>query len=749
MKLVKGSVGVNENGGILIAVIVTMVVISALGAGLVSITGTSVFNQTISNSSSNASHLAEAGYRYAQSNIQTIGAIHGETFTLDSGNSFTITVNTYDFDIQGVSGTTILETQIPYGDVPFSDVSISGRIAVGNTIYEYTSISVTGNDVDFTIPGGGLPTTGKVRLAALKQGNSTITENDTITLRGTNPTNLFPANNGAFTVGSDQYRYRSKTEDTLVGITSADGHWPGDFTLNNNDPVILDNFIEVQSTGNYGSALTATNRLMAYNILLDGGTGENEIIDHFDDRDDWSPNAGPGSTGEGTFDIGNIDGNNALTITSTTDVIGSIDTSSINFNWQGTDLDLNVIWSNNSNMLSYNAQIKIMMDGPDPSTYEPAYQGMADNYFYMTGLNFRKRDNGDSYGLSFYRAEPDNADGIPDSFNPNGGGDGNGGQAMVLLWERIGAYGVGWRWLAYANLSDVNIMREPQAIFEDDFETDLSNWIAGVPDSFNFETITSHDGNPSQTITDSPGEKYKNNKSYMITSNAIDISGLVSLSLSFWHKYRTEARWDICEVEVKPNNGNWQTLATYDGNHNAWEQVSFGLDGILPADSIQIRFTLDTDGSVRRRGWNIDDVKLETLFPKWMTLMLHLEEKDILGTKTNEIKAYVSDETLRGTANDDPQDNNRLNNPRGDINWPPDNVDDTDAGNDHFTLIKWDGINTGVTLTGVGKELESIIQVDSITSPDVGAFTQAEFGLHSWGWNYNVSYFDDFSIQTQ
>ncbi|MCD4678734.1 MAG: hypothetical protein K8S18_22530 [Desulfobacula sp.] len=737
----------DEKGSILIAVIVTMVVVSVLGAGLLSITGTSVFNQTGSNSTSNAFHLAEAGYRYVRPHIQTIGDFHNKTFTLAGGNYFTITLKTYDFDITGVSGSEI-QTLIPHGSVPFPDISVSGTIAVGSTPYTYSSIDVIADAVNFTISSGGpLPLSGKVKLAALKNGTSTITENSTISFKDSNPLNLFPAHNGNFTIGSEQYSYRSRTENTLIGITAAVGNWPGNFILNDNDPVILDSFIELESTGNYGSAPLASKRLLTYHIALNGGT-QDELIDYFDDKDDWSPNTGEGSTGEGTFDTGDIDGDSALIITSATTVIGSLVTSSIDYLWQDTDLDLNDVWSSAGNYLSYNAQVKIKVGDPDPSTYEPVYQNMADNYFYLAGISFRKRDNGDSYGLSYYRAEPDNRDGIPDYLNPFGTGAGNGGQAMVLLWERIGTYGATWRWLAYANLSDVNVMREPQPIFEDDFETDLSNWIQSVPDTFNFETITSHEGDPTQTITDSPGGRYLRNNNYIITSNAINVSGMSSLSLSFWHKYNTERRWDICRVQIRADGGSWQTLATYDGVHNSWEQVSFTLDSLLPANSVQILFSLLTDGSVQRNGWNIDDVKLETLVPKWMTLMLHLEEKDISGTKTNEIKAYVSDETLRGAANDDPQDNNRLNNPRGDVNWPPYDVNDTNSGNDNFTLIKWDGINTGITLTGTGKEQESIIQVDSLTSPDTGTFDMPEIGLHSWGWNYNVTYFDDFAVKT-
>ncbi len=364
-----------------------MVVVSVLGAGLISIEGTAVVSQAESNSSSNAFHLAEAGYRYALSHIDTIEDLHDETFILDSGNSFTISLESYDFEITGTSGTQI-QTQIPFGSVPFSDISESGKIAVENVIHDYSTIEVIGDVVNFTISSGGtLPSTGKVKLSALKNGTSTITENSTISLKDTNPLNLFPEYNGSFTIGSEQFRYLSRTENTLIGIIAADGTWPGDFTLNDDDAVNLDNFVEVHSTGNYGNALLGTKRLLAYNFSSEEGTGEEEPIDHFEDKDDWSPNTGTGSTGEGTFDTGDIDGDSALIITGVTNVIGSLDTSSIDYDWQDTDLDLNDIWDTAGNLLSYNVQVKIMVDDPDPSTYAPEYQGMADNYFYLAGID--------------------------------------------------------------------------------------------------------------------------------------------------------------------------------------------------------------------------------------------------------------------------------------------------------------------------------------------------------------------------
>lgn len=74
-------------------------------------------------------------------------------------------------------------------------------------------------------------------------------------------------------------------------------------------------------------------------------------------------------------------------------------------------------------------------------------------------------------------------------------------------------------------------------------------------------------------------------------------------------------------------------------------------------------------------------------------------------------------------------------------------MDGTNSTNDYFTLIRWEGVNTDVTLAGTGNETEAIIRVTSLTTPDSGTFDAPEIGLHSWGWNYKTTYFDDFAIQ--
>ena len=84
----------NHKGSVLIALIVTVVILSALGAAMVSLTSTSMFSLVGANSAARAYFLAESGYRYAESEYlnaggqtakdNTLEALHDQTYTLSS-----------------------------------------------------------------------------------------------------------------------------------------------------------------------------------------------------------------------------------------------------------------------------------------------------------------------------------------------------------------------------------------------------------------------------------------------------------------------------------------------------------------------------------------------------------------------------------------------------------------------------------------------------------------------------------------
>jgi len=118
--------------------------------------------------------------------------------------------------------------------------------------------------------------------------------------------------------------------------------------------------------------------------------------------------------------------------------------------------------------------------------------------------------------------------------------------------------------------------------------------------------------------------------------------------------------------------------------------------------------------------------------------------------RDNYIRVYYGDRDAHGTASSNPLDNNRLANPRGQVDWPPDEVDEWAAENDHFTLVQWNSnLDSSVVRLGTSSEPNAIIRTNSYTTPSSGSFTRPEIGLHTFGKFSNKSYFDDFAIKTE
>ncbi|MFO7930577.1 MAG: hypothetical protein R6U97_04145 [Desulfosalsimonas sp.] len=131
---------------------------------------------------------------------------------------------------------------------------------------------------------------------------------------------------------------------------------------------------------------------------------------------------------------------------------------------------------------------------------------------------------------------------------------------------------------------------------------------------------------------------------------------------------------------------------------------------------------------------------------------------DSVNGKQNYIRAYIGDQQVHGDPGH-PLDRERLANPRGEVNWPPRDADDTHSGNDHYTLVQWNEYRTGsVTRLGTGNEENAVIRTNTLTTPDANfPETRPELGLHTWGWGSSGGepdageipdiYFDDFAVR--
>jgi hypothetical protein len=148
-------------------------------------------------------------------------------------------------------------------------------------------------------------------------------------------------------------------------------------------------------------------------------------------------------------------------------------------------------------------------------------------------------------------------------------------------------------------------------VFEDDVESGNAGWTTSHTRSWAISDEAAH--SPSHAWTDSPGGDYGNGWNDSLISPAIDLTDYTDTVLSFWHTYDLEVfngqAYDFGYVEYSTDGGaNWATAATFTGTNPLWiwQEIPLpALDGLAAA---QIRFRLQTDATVGRDGWHVDDV---------------------------------------------------------------------------------------------------------------------------------------------
>jgi hypothetical protein len=90
----------NQKGSILIILIITITMISALSVGILSMTITSTFSGLNANNFNKVQYLAEAGIRYAK--LNNLPDLTDETYTLSSGDTFHILIAGITLESTGI-----------------------------------------------------------------------------------------------------------------------------------------------------------------------------------------------------------------------------------------------------------------------------------------------------------------------------------------------------------------------------------------------------------------------------------------------------------------------------------------------------------------------------------------------------------------------------------------------------------------------------------------------------------------------
>ncbi|GAB4192287.1 MAG: hypothetical protein Kow00108_26820 [Calditrichia bacterium] len=173
----------------------------------------------------------------------------------------------------------------------------------------------------------------------------------------------------------------------------------------------------------------------------------------------------------------------------------------------------------------------------------------------------------------------------------------------------------------------LNIGKEKILAFEEGFENGSDHWQQ-------LQDWDIYSGNASEgsfSITDSPNGEYENNTINTLISQPISVREVTDLWLEYDINYQIEAGWDFVTVAYSVDNGNsWTPIITdnmvegsensalpsgqygYSGNSNGWIHETHAIH--LNQDStIQLKFSLLSDGYVTADGIYLDNIKLYSL----------------------------------------------------------------------------------------------------------------------------------------
>ncbi len=649
----------NNTGSILISLIITMVVLAALGAAMVSLTSTSMFGQVGAAGSARAYFLAESGYRYVESRYMNassesakdaeLEAMHDKTFTLNNNaGKFNLKIYPYflkiDPAVAAGTSTGQITTRIP-GGVPADRSLSTGRLKIGTkagNIYSYAegTPSVIGGKSYVTFTGvtpQPFPyfplNTDVLPVARSSSSSQTINEGGTLELGSSaeDKANAFPLRNGTFQVNGRVYAYKENdlANNRLLGITDPKVSPMSPLTVAENTDIILNKFVKLHSTGTYaeGSVEGSANREVEYHVPLSPDDEERrEFTESFEDMSNWK------SDPIGSFAIQSIGGDKALRVTGTQSLAGTPKAALIRFDPSALNIDLpSAHRYGNPYFLSYDAQVKIgFASTPYPQFgFDPSPIPL----YYAAGLLFRLDNNNNTYGLSFLRGSnvtsptPDNInDGIVPIDKKN----------LIVLWQLTNS-GTQAKWLAY---KDLNVF------FFDDVEKGDYGWTAtGLWHSSARKPYTN---SPTRSWYYGREDTGNYNTGARTTgsliSPEISLCQAVSPVLTFWSWYRTEPddprtgineanEYDKKYIDISANNFNNYTRyqLTVPGNPmGTWQQISVPLSS-YSGQAVKIRFVFDSIDGVNNtdEGWYIDDIKVSgtSTFPlNEATLMVRVME---------------------------------------------------------------------------------------------------------------------------
>ncbi|PKN36760.1 MAG: hypothetical protein CVU62_13600 [Deltaproteobacteria bacterium HGW-Deltaproteobacteria-2] len=765
-----------SRGSILISLIITMVIMAALGAAMLPMFTSSYMNEAYADQARKAYYLAESGFRYAAYNYRSASTDAAKNAALTNMNNQTcnllnnagsFTTKVYPFWFYTSGATAAGATSLPatfYGTKSTElNTSAAGYLKVGTGYYSYSGFSVSGTTVTFSGFAASSPTTSvpaiasgvDVRLLAKTSGSAqTLSKNGSLTLSSTG-LDVFPAYNGNFTLvnsgGADinygrVFNYTKRVGTTLYNITLSDPGfntlWTSSINVPASSKVILGKFVRLAITGTVGQ----TSRTVTYDapvgLTSGGGFQKQQVTDDMSSSANWYTSSAMGTQDFNTT----IDGSAAMKVRAG----GMVDTSLggfwgwlfgsfygwgsdsgvwnlIEFNWANTSASLAQAWMDTQGFLTYDMQVKVKNTQP----------------WFFAGLNFRGNtdSSGDdfyTYGVSFVKPRA---------------------TRVCVVW----LFGCGYdSW----NLTN----DQPQNLIPGGASGSLfSSGVETSGGGFLWSTQTGY-GRPAIVLWQRTSSGFK----WLAYKTLQNGDGVIYNNGS---GYPRLTDWSTLMVRVAEGH----SLTFISGGGSTGGEIKEG-DTITNSDATKsarvVMTPILTSATGRKVDWT-NRIASGTLVLANVNGTFSVGEALYVGgvqlatagtytaTKKNYIRVYFTDPTARGTANNTEIDSsgtaNRKANARDTVNWPPDPLTDleSDSSLDYVTLVQWTGYNTGVSAMTSTSEPSAIIITTTLVSPTwTTADTLATFvsdansgapgdsiGLMTATDSGTSTYYDDFAIQ--
>ncbi|MDI9570432.1 MAG: hypothetical protein QM278_06890 [Pseudomonadota bacterium] len=721
-------------GSILLGLIIAMTAIAIVGAGMVALYSSSTLTQTAHAGGQRAYFLAESGFRYAAcrylnestdaNRLAVLSALDDKVFNLaDNDGSFKLKVYPYWFTATSVSGKNL--TVKVHGQLESSLALSSGNLWINNVRYPYTGVSgATSGAKSFTFVAAtdwpAIASGTVVYSAALPSAAQTVTKGGNLTLSGTG-TGAFPLINGNFRIDTNPtvYTYQKRNGNTLQGVDLVDSSrtWTN-LAVGASATVVLDKYLRLDSTGSFGTY----NRQVIYNIPIGWMSGDAEMrkVQHHDTFDTMSNWQAPTGGGGGTHGIQAVDGGNALKVNSATSGTNLGNLALSFFNYGGTEANLAQSWMDAQGFLTYDLQVKARNDQPN----------------FMAGMGFRSRNNADgtdfyTYGVSFLKPRQIKScilwicsdwgapNDLPSDLIPGYASDAAAGPLFSnpgLFRNLEEATSLG-----FLGTGTQNRYGLPAIVLWQRTATG-NKWLA-------YRTLTTADGIVTYT---SSSKAWR-----LVNWSTLMVRVAEGCTLAF------TGGGGLTGVGVPIKSGD--TITNSDGTKSARVIMTPILTGgtwaTRTAQGTFVLSSIKGNAFVAGEGLFVGGAQRATA------------AGPLNATKRNFIRVYYTRPTTQGTANAIETDNNRLANPRGSFNWPPDDLTDLAAANDFVTLVQWTDYNTGVSAVTSTSQPEAIIETgDLVTGTWDDTSTPANFSgdsisLMTMSDKATNTYYDDFGIQ--